>query len=146
MKILVALDGSECSKYALEHVAMRPWRTEDSFLLVHVVEPIPVDIGIAYVPNAYTPTDGAAADAAKELMEIATNELKTALPQHNIESRVAYGMVRPELVEIAKQWKADLLVMGSHGRTGLNRFLLGSVAEEVLKAAPCSVEIVKRPH
>ena len=50
---------------------------------------------------------------------------------------------RHAIVEAATVWPADLIVIGSHGRTGLDRFLLGSVAESVMRHAPCSVEIVK---
>jgi len=144
MRVMIALDGSECSKYALEHVVKRPWRVDDLFLIAHVVEPIPVDIGIAYVPNAYSQTDGAAADAAYALMEVVKKELHEALPSHSVETKVAFGMVKSEILDLAKSWKADLIVMGSHGRTGFNRLLLGSVAEEVLRGAHCSVEIVKQ--
>jgi len=146
MKVLIALDGSECSKNALDHVGGRPWQKDDVFLIVHVVEPIPVDIGIAYVPSAYTQTDGVAAEAANKLMEVAAKQLKEALPEHTVETKVAFGMVKNEIVDLAKSWPADLIVIGSHGRKGFNRLLLGSVAEEVLAAAPCSVEVVKHPE
>jgi len=52
---------------------------------------------------------------------------------------------RHGIVDEARRWKADLIVMGSHGRNGLDRLLLGSVAEGVLRHAPCSVEIVREP-
>ena len=57
-----------------------------------------------------------------------------------------YGNVKAELIDLAEKWGADLIVMGSHGRTGFDRFLLGSVAEEILRQSPCSVEIVKGKH
>lgn len=144
MKVLLAIDGSECSKHALDFVATRPWKSEDQFLVAHVVEPIPVDIGIAYVPSAYSQTDGANAEAAKELVKVASEQLQASLKDHKVESKVIFGLVKSELVELAKSWQADLIVMGSHGRKGINKFLLGSVAEEILKVAPCSVEIVKQ--
>jgi nucleotide-binding universal stress UspA family protein len=52
---------------------------------------------------------------------------------------------RHGIVDEARRWKADLIVMGSHGRSGFDRLLLGSVAEGVLRHAPCSVEIVREP-
>jgi nucleotide-binding universal stress UspA family protein len=55
-------------------------------------------------------------------------------------------MIKCEIIDLAKSWTADLIVMGSHGRTGVSRLFLGSVAEDVLKDAPCSVEIVKGQH
>ena len=53
MKVLIAVDGSECSKEAVDFVARRPWAPDDVFLMLHVIEPIPVDVGIAYIPAGY---------------------------------------------------------------------------------------------
>jgi nucleotide-binding universal stress UspA family protein len=53
---------------------------------------------------------------------------------------------RHAIVDAAVQWPADLIVIGSHGRRGLDRFLLGSVAEAIVRHAPCSVEIVRPAH
>jgi nucleotide-binding universal stress UspA family protein len=50
-----------------------------------------------------------------------------------------------EIVDRAAEWHADLIVLGSHGRHGLDRFLIGSVSEYVARHAPCSVEIVRMP-
>ena len=52
---------------------------------------------------------------------------------------------RHAIIDAAKTWPADLIVLGSHGRRGIDRFLLGSVAESVVRHAPCSVEIVRAP-
>jgi len=62
-----------------------------------------------------------------------------------LESRVRRGDPSHEIVEEAKSWGADLIVVGSHGRTGMQRLLLGSVAEQVVRHAPCSVEVVRQP-
>ena len=61
------------------------------------------------------------------------------------ETAVANGEVRETIVDRAVQWGADLIVLGSHGRRGASRFLLGSVAESVARHAPCSVKIVRLP-
>jgi nucleotide-binding universal stress UspA family protein len=56
---------------------------------------------------------------------------------------VRYGDARSCIVDEAKEWGADLIVVGSHGYTGLKRLLLGSVAQSVVTHAPCSVEVVR---
>jgi nucleotide-binding universal stress UspA family protein len=61
----------------------------------------------------------------------------------SVEYRVAEGDVPEEVVRLARLTRADLVVMGTHGRSGLGRLLLGSVAEEVLRTAPCPVLTVK---
>lgn len=143
---MIAIDGSECSKAAVEFVSKRPWSEEDSFLVAHVVEPIPVDVGIAYVPAAYSQADGAAFEQAEALLKVVADEIGAALPGHKVDTKVVFGTVTSELVDLAKAQEVDLIVMGSHGRKGFNRLFLGSVAEDVLKHAPCSVEIVKGVH
>ena len=56
---------------------------------------------------------------------------------------VRTGDARHEIIDYAAAWPADLIVIGSHGRRGLDRFLLGSVSEGVVRHAPCSVEVVR---
>lgn len=58
---------------------------------------------------------------------------------------VAVGKPAAEIVKTAKEWPADVIVIGSHGRHGLERALLGSVAERVMRHAPCSVLVVRTP-
>jgi nucleotide-binding universal stress UspA family protein len=60
------------------------------------------------------------------------------------ETAVREGDPRSAIVDEAEEWEADLIVVGSHGRTGLSRWLLGSVAQAVVGHAPCSVEVVRR--
>jgi len=143
MKILIALDGSECSKAAIDFVLARPWLPDDTFLIVHVVEPLQADMGINYVPISATLCDNAIFEAGHSLIDDARIKLKSALPGCEIRCEVISGMIKGEIIDLAKSWPADLIVMGSHGRKGMSRLFLGSVAEEVLKDAPCSVEIVK---
>ncbi len=60
-----------------------------------------------------------------------------------VSTSVATGDAKAVIVEEAAEWKADLIVLGSHGRTGLERFLLGSVSEAIAHDTRCSVEIVR---
>jgi nucleotide-binding universal stress UspA family protein len=145
MRVLVPIDGSECSKSAIDYIKERPWHKDDAFLLVHVVEPIPVDIGIAYIPGAYTPDDGAAFTQSEALLKVVVGDLSAVL-SNTIDTKVIAGPAKAEIVDLATEWKADLIIMGSHGRKGFNRLLLGSVTEDVMKSSPCSVTIVKSVH
>ena len=60
------------------------------------------------------------------------------------ETAVREGDPRSAIVDEADEWRADLIVVGSHGRTGVKRWLLGSVAQAIVGHAPCSVEVVRR--
>jgi nucleotide-binding universal stress UspA family protein len=63
----------------------------------------------------------------------------------NVDTAVREGDARVELINAATEWPADLIVVGSHGRKGLDRFLLGSVSEFVIRHAPCSAQVVRLP-
>jgi nucleotide-binding universal stress UspA family protein len=79
----------------------------------------------------------------QELVQQAEKVLNKA--GYKTQTAVEEGDPNSKIIDQAKKWKADLIVMGSHGRKGLNRFLMGSVAQTVSRHAPCSVEIVRVP-
>jgi nucleotide-binding universal stress UspA family protein len=62
----------------------------------------------------------------------------------SIDTAVRQGDPRTVIVDEATEWRADLIVVGSHGHTGLTRLLLGSVAQAVVAHAPCSVEVARK--
>ena len=78
---------------------------------------------------------------ARELVERIASELRCA--GFKVETAVEVGDIREKIIDFASDWDADLIVVGSHGRRGIPRFLLGSVAEFVARHAKCSVEIVR---
>ena len=84
-------------------------------------------------------------EAAKTLVNQKVKKLTEAFGRQFVLAEVREGYVTDTILEAAKEWPADLIVVGSHGRTGITRLLLGSVSEAVVSQAPCSVEIVKMP-
>jgi nucleotide-binding universal stress UspA family protein len=60
-----------------------------------------------------------------------------------VSEQLIEGDPKSQILDVAKEWKADMIVVGSHGRTGLNRFLMGSVSQGVVNHAHCSVEVVR---
>src|SRR5262249_48385290 len=83
-----------------------------------------------------------------ELREIARKQLdaiRPANPALRVERAARAGPSRQAILEAAAEFRADLIVMGTHGRTGFRRLVLGSVTEEVLRKAPCPVLTVKVP-
>ncbi len=148
MNVLLAMDDSPHSFAALEAVLARPWPDGSRVKVVSVVEPFHPEYAgwhTSYVPLAL--------EAQKELLEstkklVADGEirLKEKFGQDKVSAEVLEGYIKDKILEIARDWPADLIVLGSHGRRGFTRFLLGSVSEAVVSHAPCSVEIVKLPH
>jgi len=152
MNVLLAVDGSEHSENAARQVASRPWPAGSSVRVLHVLpspmltppdfEPPSMALGApAMWPVAAAETIAALTEAASKLVTRVAGVLERE--QLRVDTKVREGDARTEIVEEAKQWPADLIVMGSHGYTGLKRWLLGSVAQSVLSHAPCSVEVVR---
>jgi nucleotide-binding universal stress UspA family protein len=81
---------------------------------------------------------------AKQAQETVSHATET-IRKHglNAEAVTRSGDPRSQIVEEARTWRADLLLLGSHGRTGIARWLIGSVAEHVVRHAPCSVEVAR---
>jgi nucleotide-binding universal stress UspA family protein len=144
VKILLAVDDSEYSNAAVGEMAKRPWPRGTTVRVLTVIEPFP--------PIAIEPWYGgreSLVQVDKEMKKRAQDLLKktaVSLKKKGIKTQsvVLEGDARSVIVREAEKWKADLIVLGSHGYTGIKRLLLGSVASFVVNHAPCSVEIVRK--
>ncbi|MBZ0188725.1 MAG: universal stress protein [Candidatus Obscuribacterales bacterium] len=143
MKVLVAIDDSTCSKDILEYVGKLLWKPEDQFVVLTVLEPVPMDFGLGNPPLSDEAFDQGLYDQCADLTAQAGLTIKKFLPDNHVEAKVLVGHPVDQICRCAESFDSDLLILGSHGRKGFQKFLLGSVAEEVLKKAPCSVAIFK---
>jgi nucleotide-binding universal stress UspA family protein len=146
MKILLAIDDSKYSQAAVQAVLNQYCPEGTAVRVIHVAEPItfifPPDMAAEYAAAPQLlGLRKEQLENGKALVEAAAAKLKTA--GYTADTDVFEGDVRSEIVDLASQWHADLIVMGSHGRKGLNRFFIGSVSEFVVRHAPCSVEVVR---
>jgi nucleotide-binding universal stress UspA family protein len=143
MKILIAIDGSDYSQVALQSVIARPWPPDTEVKVLHVVEPPSLLMGRemgGYDPE-FEMVWKALREQAKDLVSKAAEKLRGA--KFNVSTELVEGDPNSQIIDIANEWRADMIVLGSHGRTGLNRFLMGSVSQNVVRHAHCSVEIVR---
>jgi nucleotide-binding universal stress UspA family protein len=147
MKVLVAIDDSKCSQAVIENVANETWWGDTKFLICHVIV-MPTAIDISEWGFAVdTQIREELAVEAQKLVSSKAGYLRDKLgDKMEIECQVVQGPACQCIAQAAIDWDADLIVMGSHGRTGFKKFFVGSVAEGVLLRAPCSVEIVKSAH
>ena len=134
--ILLPTDFSAASAAAFQLACSLARDHGSRVLAIHVV-PIPVapyDMGgwVAVEPEGY-----------REELLAKLRSLRPAAPEVAVEYRLADGDPPAEIVRIGRETPCDLIVMGTHGRTGLARLALGSVAEEVLRKAPCPVVTMK---
>jgi universal stress protein A len=140
-RILVAVDFSEESRSALACAAEMASKFDASLTLVHVVEP---HFG---PPEADLPPLSGEASDAEEFAEakLELNALGEQMlgPCRVVETTVRAGLAFFEITEAAKALGADLIVVGTHGYTGLKRALLGSTAEKVVRHAPCPVLVAR---
>ena len=143
MRVLLAVDGSPASEDAIEEVRRRPWPTPTTVRIVSVIQPYTPPM-TEVVLAAATIDDIRRRQAVEaERLTAAAGE-RIAGPGVTVETAVLEGDPRTMIVDDADAWQADLIVLGSHGRTGLKRLVLGSVAQSVVAHAHCSVEVVRR--
>ena len=143
--MLVAIDGSKYSDAAVQSVSKQAHSADSEVKVLHVIEPLPVSpdgqvwgfaLNVAEILDEQL-------QAAKQLVARAGEVLRAA--GWKVSTFVGEGDPKSVIVDRAAAWNADLVVVGSHGRKGLDRFLLGSVSEAVVRHARCSVEVVRVP-
>jgi nucleotide-binding universal stress UspA family protein len=135
MKVLIAIDSSPCSQRVLDEASARPWPLDTNFFVLNVVD-------VQRFARFPAMIEGARGEAT-ELVNAAAEQLLHA--GHKALAEVRMGFPRKVISECAKELQADLIMVGSHGHSAIGRFLLGSVAQAVLRIAPCHVEIVRFP-
>jgi len=141
--ILFPTDFSECGNYALSYAAALARTFGASVICVHVIEPMVPTVGYSGMSEPLPIadiSDQLEDSAERELPKIAECEECAGL---EIEELIVHGEAASEIVRVAKDRKVDLIVVSSHGRTGLGRILFGSTAEAVVRHASCPVLVVK---
>jgi nucleotide-binding universal stress UspA family protein len=144
MKVLLAVDDSPYSMEAVAAVGVRPWPPGTSVRVLSAVQQIPPAAADLWY-DAGDSLERARQELVKRAEQL-TGRAVEAL-RHAVvmaEAIVREGDPRSVIVDEAKDWDADLIVLGSHGYTGFKRWLLGSVAQAVVSHAACSVEAVRR--
>jgi len=144
MKIVLGYDDSPYAQAALQWITRQKWPADTRVTIVSAVRTPVTAYSEVYAPAMPYPTEllEEVTRHHEELCVKAEGELRRA--GFVATGKVLPGDPREALVETARAENADLLVVGSHGRTGLPNLLLGSVASHVVAHAPCDVLVVKR--
>ena len=144
MKIVIALDQSRHARAALQLVQQMRWPTGSTVSLLHVLEIVTISGGwqLHYHPELWKQFVGERkklfAQAQRFLERM---EAQVRIGDTRVNTMVKWGLPLAGILEALKKQQADVVVVGSRGLSGVRRFLLGSVSEGVLTAAPCSVLI-----
>jgi len=142
-RILVPTDFSELSKAALEFGQELAVRCGASLHVLHVVEDplaagaIPSEI---YVPDMPALRAAMVTDAETQLAGLVADRVREAV---RVTTEVRVGHAAPAICDSAATTPCDLIVMGTHGRTGIAHLFLGSAAEKVVRTAPCPVLTIR---
>jgi nucleotide-binding universal stress UspA family protein len=142
-KILVAVDGSATSLRGLDEAIKIAKSNRGQLLLVHVVDELV--IATDYVPTVYSAPifEALRESGARILAQAATVVRHADLSCEQKLVETLSGRVADEIVKQAREWRADLIVMGTHGRRGLKRLALGSDAETVLRQSAVPVLLIR---
>ena len=131
-KILVPIDFSHSNEAAMRYATSLARDTGAALLMVHVEEtPLAYGAGEFYV--------GAADTETTEEITARLKAVKPTDPQVAFSHQLLHGDPAAAILHVAEEEKVDLIVMGTHGHTGLLRLLMGSVAESIVRQAPCPV-------
>ena len=141
-KILCPIDFSACSAYALSYAIDLSVREHASLYLIHVIETHISNFGDIIKQIDLLLDDKQINNLNMRLINLVPGDMQKNI---SIKPIVAKGIPFVEIIKTAKDNLVDLIVMGTHGRTGLNHILIGSVAERVIQKAPCPVLSIRLP-
>jgi nucleotide-binding universal stress UspA family protein len=149
MRVLLATDGSDFSREAALSLAGRPWPAGTEFRILSAVELL-LPAARAFLEPPFLDTTYLEANRA-EAMQRAQNAIATAAAVlqeagWNASESVSVLLETPQVAILreAEEWGPDLIVVGSHGHRGFDRFLLGSTSEAVAMNADCSVDVIRK--
>ncbi len=139
-KILCPVDHSDCSKEALKYAVSFAMKDNSKLYLMHVIDIRAFDESI----DTMTPQipDGETLKQLKtKLLDCIPEEIRDDM---DVEAIVVQGVPFVEIISTAKENDIDMIVIGSHGRTGITHMMMGSVSEKVVRKAPCPVLTVRK--
>lgn len=142
-KILTAIDFSENSEYAFEYALTLATQFQAELTIMHVINE-PVDLRGFYVPHiSFEQLEKEIEEGAEKMME---KFCQTRMGDFsNYKTTIVTGIPYEEIIKKAEDTNSSLIVLGTHGRTGLDHLIFGSTAERVVRSASCPVLTIRMP-
>jgi nucleotide-binding universal stress UspA family protein len=148
MRILITTDGSDFSRAAIEKCCQMVVKPEETAIKIVSVYEVTLPLDVFPSPTEFSERlENSARQQAESFAEQAAARIREFFPDSNIDltTQISIGAPEQVLIETAKEWNADLVVVGSHGRGFWGRMLLGSTTDALVHHAPCSVLVVRKP-
>jgi nucleotide-binding universal stress UspA family protein len=143
-RILVPLDGSAPSRAGLEQALALAKSEGGRLRLIHVVDENALMQGMEPAFNIGELLDALAEEGRKLLAEASALARRRGVKADTVLHEQRLGRVADRVIREAKNWRADVIVMGTHGRRGIGRLVMGSDAESVLRESPVPLLLVKQ--
>lgn len=144
MRVLVPIEDPLFASLLLEFIAGHKWNEATEFFLLHVIEPFLLEKSSSLTfARLLSLSEQEMTRTAGEMLSQAASVLQERLPHCKVRTEVKTGRVLKEVLDIAVTEKAELIIAGSHGRSGFNQLMLGSVSLALVSDAPCPVILVK---
>lgn len=147
MRILIAYDGSSSADAAIDEVLKRPWPVKSEVRIVTVVEPqltISPMLGVEVYGPLFERMRASVREEAYARVKAAMKQFDSR-PELQVTYELREGEIKHSLLDAIRIFKADMVIAGSHGASGLTRLFLGSVCHALVTHAPCHVLVVKTP-
>jgi universal stress protein A len=140
-RILVPMDFSDVAKKALRYAVPFAVAFDAEVVLVHVLQPFSVSFEAGFMgPEMAGSMEEFKSAAQEALAKLSAHEIGT---RARTQAQVREGVAWHEIITAARETDTDLIILATHGRTGLPHVVLGSVAERVVQHAPCPVLVVR---
>jgi nucleotide-binding universal stress UspA family protein len=144
MKILVALDGSTYSEAAVNTVAKHPWPEATEIRFITVETPWLSEFSRIGATNMFDDVNAGIRRESLGILNHAAAEIQSKTAgKLSVSTTLREGDPKEIILDEARRWEADCIVVGSHGKKTISRFFLGSVSLAIATHAPCSVWIVR---
>lgn len=144
MKVLISVDESDFAKAISEFVVSHQWDEDAEFTIISVVEPLKVGNIMAVLPGPILDEMMVQKQQnAEKVVEDTLRDICKVVPKANVRKVIVEGSPTEEIMKAVTIGKPDMLLIGSHGRHGIDRIILGSVSLFLVSHAPCSVIVIK---
>lgn len=142
MRLVVAIDGKKSADTALSFISESRYTKQTEIHLLHVIVPGFADVSVEGIP------DVAAEEKEEEQVVLAdmAKALKETLGVTEVSTEIREGEVAEVIAKACKEFKADEAIVPSHARHGFAKLWFGSIADEIVDAAPCTVIVLKMPQ